>query len=269
MQPFISNKAYRLFLVLGGFFIANALTAEFVGVKIFSVERTLGLQPVDLNFFGNSHLSFNMSSGVLLWPFVFVMTDLINEYFGRKGVRFLSYLAAIMISYAFLMIFLATKITPADFWPTSHIHPEWTQVHQEEVEAKVSDYNFAFNLVFGQGLWIIIGSLVAFLVGQLVDVIVFHRIKEVAGDEKFLLRSAGSTVVSQLIDSFVVLFIAFYIGSNWKLSTVLAIGLVNYIYKFLMVFVMVPVLHFTHKLIDRYLGKELADQLKAEASHQW
>jgi len=265
MQSFISNKAYRLFLVLGGFFIANAVTAEFIGVKIFSLERTLGLNPVKLHFFGNDGLSFNMSAGVILWPFVFVMTDLINEYFGRKGVRFLTFLAAALIAYAFIMVFITTRTTPADFWPTSHIQSGWPLEKQELVKSKVSDYNYAFNLVFGQGLWIIIGSLVAFLIGQLIDVIVFHKIKDYTGDGKFLYRATGSTLVSQFIDSFVVLFIAFYVGANWKLGTVLAIGLVNYIYKLSMVFVMIPLLVIIHRWIDRYLGKDLAQQLKYEA----
>jgi uncharacterized PurR-regulated membrane protein YhhQ (DUF165 family) len=265
MQPFINNKVYRLFLVLGGFFIANAVTAEFIGVKIFSLERSLGFQPLHLNLFGNEGLSFNMSSGVLLWPFVFVMTDIINEYFGRKGVKFLSYLAAALIAYAFLMVFITTKTSPADFWPTSHIQPDWTPEKQALIRSKVGDYSYAFNLVFGQGLWIIIGSLIAFLIGQVVDVAVFHKIKDMTGEDKFIYRSAGSTIVSQFIDSFVVLFIAFYVGANWKLSTVLAIGLVNYIYKLGMVFVMIPVLEFVHKMIDGYLGKELAKQLKNEA----
>lgn len=265
MQPFITNKAYRLFLVLGGFFIANALTAEFIGVKIFSLEKTLGLNPVHLNFFGNEGLSFNMTAGVLLWPFVFIMTDLINEYYGRKGVRFLSVLAAIMIAYAFIMIYASTKTVPADFWPTSHIQPDWTNEQQDAMKQKVGDYSAAFNLVFGQGMWIIVGSLVAFLVGQLVDVFVFHKIKDMTGEGKFLYRATGSTLISQFIDSFVVLFIAFYIGANWKLSTVLAIGLVNYIYKLAMVFLMVPVLEIIHLFIDRYLGKELSSQLKKEA----
>ena len=265
MKPFIDNKAYRLFLMLGGFFIANAVTAEFIGVKIFSLERTLGFQPFHLKILGNADLSFNMSSGVLLWPFVFVMTDIINEYFGRKGVKFLSYLAAALIAYAFIMIYITTKTTPADFWPTSHIHTDWPMDKQDLIKSKVSDYSYAFNLVFGQGLWIIIGSLVAFLIGQIVDVAVFHKIKNITGEDKFIYRSAGSSIVSQFIDSFVVLIIAFYIGSNWKLSTVLAIGVVNYTYKLAMVFIMIPVLAFVHRLIDKYLGHDLAKQLKDEA----
>ncbi len=79
------QKQTRLFIILGGFFVANALIAEFIGVKIFSLEKSLGLSPVNLSFLGNTDLSFNLTAGVLLWPVVFVMTDVINEYYGRKG----------------------------------------------------------------------------------------------------------------------------------------------------------------------------------------
>ncbi len=66
--------------------------------------------------------------------------------------------------------------------------------------------------IFRQGLWIIIGSMVAFLIGQVLDVLVFHRIKKITGEKRIWLRATGSTLVSQLVDSFVVLFIAFYVG---------------------------------------------------------
>ena len=248
--------------MLGAFFIANALIAEFIGVKIFSLEKTMGWQPFALRFFGIEDLSFNLTAGVLLWPVVFVMTDVINEYFGRRGVRLLSFLAVGMILYAFLMFFVGIRLTPADFWPTSHILPEWPEAVQSDVAAKVGDYDYAFSLVFGQGLWIIVGSLVAFLIGQFLDVIVFHRIKKVTGEGKVWLRATGSTLVSQFVDSFVVLIVAFYIGANWSLSLVLAIGVMNYIYKFVMAVLLTPVIYLAHALIDRYLGEAKSLELK-------
>ena len=125
--------------------------------------------------------------------------------------------------------------------------------------------DLAFNKIFGQGLWIIVGSLVAFLIGQLVDVLTFHRIKKITGEGKVWLRATGSTLVSQFIDSFVVLIIAFYIGSDWDIVRVLAIGIVNYLYKFLVAIVLTPVIYGAHHLIDGYLGEELASQLKSDA----
>ena len=126
--------------------------------------------------------------------------------------------------------------------------------------------DLAFNTIFGQGMWIIIGSITAFLIGQLVDVTVFHFFKTKTGNPKIWLRATGSTLVSQLVDSFVVLFIAFYIGAGWDLKLVLAIGLVNYMYKFIVAVVLTPALYVIHYFIDLYLGKELAEQLMLEAT---
>lgn len=88
------TKESRLLLVLGAFFVANTLMSEFIGVKIFSVEGVLGIKKFDINLFGVPNLSYNMSAGVLTWPIVFIMTDIINEYFGVKQVRFLFHLLA-------------------------------------------------------------------------------------------------------------------------------------------------------------------------------
>ncbi len=261
----LRDKQLRLFLFLGGFFIANALIAEFIGVKIFSLEKTFGFESISLSFFGVGDLSFNLTAGVLLWPIIFIMTDVINEYYGIRGVRLLSFMAAVLILYAFLMFFIGIRLVPADFWPTSHILPDLPAEAQAEIRDKVADYNYAFRLVFGQGLWIIVGSLIAFLIGQLMDVLVFHRIKMITGETMIWLRATGSTLVSQFVDSFVVLFVAFYIGAGWSLKLVLAIGMVNYIYKFTMAIILTPLIYLAHDLIERYLGEELATRMKKEA----
>lgn len=250
----VHHKASRLFLILGGFFIANVFTAEFIGVKIFSLERSFGFTPLNLNLFGYEGLSMDLTAGVLLWPVVFVMTDVINEYYGRKGVRFLSFLAVALIVYAFFMFYFGIKVTPPEWWLAS------------KVEEGVPNMQTAYAAIFGQGLWIIIGSLVAFLVGQVVDVTVFHRIKALTGESKIWLRATGSTLVSQFIDSYVVLIIAFYLGADWDLSLVLAIGTVNYIYKFIVAIALTPVLYLAHFFIDGFLGHDLAMQMRKEAS---
>ncbi len=257
----VHNKSSRLFIFLGGFFIANALVAEFIGVKIFSLERTLGFGPMRMMIFGREQ-SFDLTAGVLLWPFVFVLTDIINEYYGKRGVRLLSFLTVGLISYAFLMFYMGISTVPAEWWPQSHINPQLPAAQQEVIRLKVSDFDYAYRLVFGQGLWIIIGSLVAFLIGQIVDVSVFHRLKKVTGEKSIWLRATGSTFVSQFIDSFVVLFIAFYIGAGWDLPLVLAIGVKNYIYKFVMAILLTPLIYLLHYLVESYLGRELATELK-------
>ncbi|MDX2249752.1 MAG: queuosine precursor transporter [Bacteroidia bacterium] len=246
------KKENLLFIILGGFFITNALIAEFIAVKIFSLEQTLGFDPVSMTLFGESGLAFNLTVGVLLWPVVFIMTDIINEYYGKKGVRLLSFLVVGLISYAFLMVFLAIKVVPAGFW-------------LEQNADITPDINTAFERIFGQGLWIIIGSICAFLIGQLADVTVFQFLRKVTGSSKIWLRATGSTLVSQLIDSYVVLFIAFYIGPpvgrKWTLVMVFAIGTMSYFYKFFMAVVLTPLIYLFHAIIDAYLGKERAQNL--------
>ena len=201
MRDFFTSRSRRLWILLSGFFISNTLIAEFMGVKLFSLEKTLGFPEANWTLLGQSNLNFTLTAGVLLWPMVFIMTDIINEYYGRKGVRLLSYLTAGLIAYGFLMVTLAMKLEPADFWRTAHINPDWSAEQKAAALAQVGDYNQAYNLIFGQSQWIIVGSLIAFLLGQIVDVNVFHRIKKSTGEDKIWMRATGSTLVSQLIDT--------------------------------------------------------------------
>lgn len=242
-------KSNRLFFILGGFFLANAFIAEFIGVKIFSLEGTLGTSPWGLDPMGGEG-ALNFTAGVLLWPIVFIMTDVINEYFGVNGVRFLSYLAASLIAYAFIMVFASIGLSPADWWVEGY------------TEKGIPNMQAAFAGVFGQGLWIIVGSLVAFLVGQIVDALVFKKVKERTGKKRIWLRATLSTMVSQLIDSYLVLYIAFVLGADWSMEKLLSIGTTNYIYKIIIAICFIPFLYLIHKLIDKYLGKNVADELK-------
>ncbi len=253
----LKDRSTRLFIILGGFFIANALIAEVIGVKIFSLEDTVGVQRANINLFG-SPFSFHLTAGVLLWPVVFIMTDIINEYYGPKGVKFLSYIAIGLISYAFLMFNGAIHLSPSEYFSIGN---------------GIDKPDNAFRGIFGQGLWIIIGSIVAFLIGQVLDVLVFHRIKKITGEKRMWLRATGSTLISQLIDSFVVLFIAFYVGKRiqtgqgepWSLHQILVTGTGNYIYKFVVAILLTPVIYLVHGWIENYLGKETAHKMKQAA----
>lgn len=265
MKQFFNSKPNRLWMLLAGFFVTNALVAEFMGVKLFSLEKTFGWAEVNWSIFGQHNLSFTLTAGVLLWPAVFIMTDIINEYFGRRGVKMLSYLTAGLIAYGFMMLFFAMKLEPAEFWRTAHIKPDWPVEQQNAMRAMVSDYNAAYSVVFGQSLWIIVGSLVAFLVAQIVDVGVFHQIKARTGENKIWLRSTGSTLVSQFLDSFIVVFIALYIGQKLPFAQVLAISIMSYIYKGVMAVVLTPVIYLVHGAIERFLGHELAAEMKLAA----
>src|SRR3954471_1406005 len=116
----LKDRPTKLFLGMTAFFCCNALIAESIGTKIFSLEKLFGFHPASFTLFGQSGLSFNLTCGVLLWPFEFVMTDIVNEYYGPKAVRRISYTAVILITYAFIMFYSSIHIPPADFWITSN-----------------------------------------------------------------------------------------------------------------------------------------------------
>jgi hypothetical protein len=120
----------------------------------------------------------------------------------------------------------------------------------------------AFKSIFGQGLWIIVGSLISFLVGQILDAIIFQKIKQIYSHKMLWLRATVSTLFSQLIDSYLVLFIAFYIGNNWSFQRVMSIGTGNYIYKFSIAILMIPILYLVHYLINNYLKNDEEELVK-------
>jgi len=237
----LESRKNTLFMVLGMVFLTNAIVAEFIGAKIFSLEKSFNLPPFQIQLFGGV-FNFDMTAGVILWPILFVLTDIINEYFGKKGVQRLSWIAAILLVYSFIAVRVAMWLEGADFWIGSG------------KSSGLTDMSQAFNAVFGQGLMIILGSLVAFLIGQLVDAYIFKKLKDRTGDKFIWLRATGSTAISQFIDSYVVLVIAFYLGGNYDLLWVIQVGTLNYIYKLGMAVVLLPVLYGVHVQIDRYLG---------------
>jgi uncharacterized integral membrane protein (TIGR00697 family) len=251
IHKILSDKPTKLFVAISSFFVANALIAEAIGTKLFSLEGLLGLHPVNFTLFGQSGLAFTLTCGVVLWPLEFVITDIINEYYGRRAVRRISITAVALITYAFLIYFIAIALPPAQVWINS------------SRKQGVENIQSSFNAIFGQNMRIIVGSIVAFLVSQVVDVTVFHKIKKVTGDKHLWLRATGSTLVSQLVDSYIVLFIAFSGIFTWQL--ILAVGIMNYLYKFFMAIVLTPVIYLIEKRMERYVGHETAREMKKAA----
>lgn len=242
-----TNKKQNLFIILSTLFLTNALIAEVIGAKIFSFEKLLHMQPISESF------SLNVSVGVIIWPIVFILSDIINEYFGTSGVKRISYIGAGMIGYAFFLIYLAMKTPPADFW---------LQNNSVDADGNPLNINNAYNAIFRQGMGIIIGSIIAFLVGQIVDAYVFKYLRKLTQHRHLWLRATGSTVVSQLIDSFLILLIAFYFLGNWSIQQVLAVGLIQYIYKIVLAILFTPFIYLMHKIIDAYLGKDKSNEMQ-------
>ena len=209
------TKKEIVYLVLAGIFITNAVVAELIGGKLIYVGP------------------FMMSVGILPWPIVFLTTDLINEYFGEKGVRRLSFITAGLIIYAFVVLLLAMRVPAA-----AGISP-------------VSDEQF--SAVFGQSLWIIVGSIIAFLVSQLIDINVFWFFKKRTGNSKIWLRTTGSTVISQLFDSFIVAGVAFYLPGKINFSTFISTSLTGYGFKLGIAILLTPLIYLCHYQIKKYL----------------
>lgn len=251
IDKILNDKPTKIFVGFSCFFVANALVAEAIGMKLFSMESLLGMQPVNFTLFHQSGLAFTLTCGVLLWPFEFIITDIINEYYGPRAVRRISVTAVILITYAFLMYFIAIALPPAESWLSSS--------HTQGVE----NIQASFQAIFGQNMRIIAGSIIAFLVSQTVDVYVFQKIKKFTGNKYLWLRSTGSTVVSQLIDSYIVLFIAFSSLFSWQL--ILAVGIMNYLYKFTVAIILTPAIYYIERRIEKYVGNDAAAQMKKVA----
>lgn len=124
----------------------------------------------------------------------------------------------------------------------------------------------AFNTVFGASGRIIIGSLIAYGIGQLADIFLFHWLRGLTHGRHLWLRATGSTFGSQFLDTFIVLFVAFY--GPMTIQTIIAVTLFNYGYKFIVAILITPLIYLAHSLIDRYLGAETASEMihAAEAS---
>ncbi|NLR90150.1 queuosine precursor transporter [Flammeovirga agarivorans] len=251
------RKRQTLYVALCAIFLTNAIVAELVGPKIFSLEAFMGIAPAQLKIMDGFVLDFNLTAGVVLWPVVFITTDIINEYFGKRGVKKISFITAGLITYVFVVVFFVTKLPPAQFW---------LDLNSTDSAGNPFNIEEAFDKIFTQGMGIIIGSLVAFLIGQFLDAHTFQWLRKLTGSKQIWVRATGSTLISQLVDSFVVLGVAFYVFGNWPLKQVLAVGIINYIYKFIIAVGMTPLLYVSHYVIDSYLGKDFAEQVVEDAA---
>jgi uncharacterized integral membrane protein (TIGR00697 family) len=219
-----------LFIVLAGLFITNAVTAELISNKLISI-------PIAFNVFGHKIGPLVTVIGILPWPVVFLLTDLLNEFYGAKTVRKLSWITSGLILYCFIIVGVSLKI-PALEIPNSSLAD-----------------NRSYNLVFGQAQMVIVGSIAAFLFSQLLDASLFKWIKSKTGDRFIWLRSTGSTLVSQLVDSYIVLFIGFVLPGAMTWNDFLSIAPTNYLLKLLIGLALTPLIYVGHYTVKKYLAK--------------
>ena len=236
MSNYTLNKSQWLFVFLAGLFITNAVTAELISNKLIEI-------PLNINLFGTELGPFVTIVGILPWPIVFLLTDLLNEFYGYKAVKRLSWITAILIAYCFIIVGLAIQI-PAF-----------------EIEGSTWSDDYSFNKVFGQAQMVIIGSICAFLVSQLLDALLFKWIKSRTGSRYIWLRSTGSTVVSQLIDSYIVLYIGFVLPGSLSFSDFMTIAPTNYILKLIIAILLTPLIYLGHYLIKKYVLTQKSEVL--------
>ncbi|MBK7309747.1 MAG: queuosine precursor transporter [Sphingobacteriaceae bacterium] len=211
----LSKRKDIVFIILAGFFITNAIVAELIGGKL-------------VQFFG----LFTQSIGIILWPVVFLLTDIINEYYGKSGVRKLTYITVGLIIYTYILITIGINMQATNFSPVP---------------------DDAFKTVFGQSQWIIIGSIVAFLFSQLIDVYFFWVFRRLTKGKMIWLRATASTVISQFFDTFIVQFIAFVLPGNWAFEEYLKNASMGYVFKLLVALALIPVIYFLHGVIHKYI----------------
>lgn len=229
------SKRYWLFIILSGLFITNAVTAELISNKLIEIPLTFSIG-------GSTFGPFTTIVGILPWPIVFLLTDLLNEFYGKKAVQRLSWITSGLIGYCFIIVGISLVI-PAVEIPNSTLAD-----------------NRSFTLVFGQAQMVIVGSILAFLTSQLLDAIVFEKIKNRTGNRFVWLRSTGSTVLSQLIDSYIVLYIGFVLPGALTIEQFLTLAPTNYILKLLIAISLTPLIYVGHYVIRKYLSeKELSN----------
>ncbi|BBM71009.1 queuosine precursor transporter [Rhodothermus marinus] len=238
-EAYVLSRPQKVFVVCTAIFITALVLAEATASKFFTAFRL----PFTLHLLGMTFGEVVMTAGVLAFPITFIVTDIMNEYFGKKGIRFVTMVGMGMVVFEFALLRLAIAVPAADISP----------VPQE-----------AFETVFGATGRVILGSLTAYLLGQLADITLFHWLRRLTRGRWLWLRATGSTFGSQFIDTLVVLTVAF--AGQLAFPQILAITLFNYGYKFAIAVAITPLIYLAHWLIDAYLGRELAHALIERAA---
>ncbi len=233
------SRPQKLFVVCTAVFLTALVVAEATAGKFFTAFDL----PFAVTLLGVTFDSVVMTAGVIAFPVTFIVTDVLNEYYGKQGIRFVTLVGMAMIVFEFALLQIAMMV------PASPISP----VPQD-----------AFTAVFGVSGRIIAGSITAYLVGQFIDISLFHWLRNLTGGRYLWLRATGSTLGSQFLDTFIVLIVAF--AGQLAFAEILAITLFNYTYKFIISVAITPLIYGAHWAMDRYLGHDLAHALIEGAS---
>lgn len=223
----LKTRKEIIFMVMAGVFITSAIVAELISCK----QVDIGLYPI--------------IAGIVPWPVVFLLTDVMNEFYGKKAVRRLSWITCAMIAFCFLAVYVAVQLPTAE------------KSFATEAE---------FAKLFGGSLPIMIGSIVAFMVSQLIDVWAFWFMRRLTGERYIWLRSTGSTLFSQLADSYLVLLIGFWLPGTFTMREILFFGITGYATKLVIAVGLTPLIYLGRYVIRQLLGEREADAMAAEAA---
>ena len=239
-QFFDLTRPQKVYVVCAAIFVTALVVAEATAGKFFEAFRL----PFAFTLLGVTFDRVVMTAGVLAFPVTFIVTDVMNEYFGKRGIRFVTLLGMAMVVFEYGLLQLTLAVPAAASSPVP---------------------DEAYGLVFGTTGRVIVGSLTAYLIGQLVDISLFHWLRGLTGGRHLWLRATGSTFGSQFFDTFIVLIVAF--AGRISLAEIVAITLFNYGYKLVIATVITPLVYVGHWVIDRYLGPEAAEALTELAEH--
>lgn len=221
--PMFLDKRHKLFLVLAGIFTTCLVVGDIIGGKL--VSTTL---------FG---VEFTTTVGMVPFPVTFLLTDVLNEFYGQRAARFITIVGFGLAVLSFAIIFTAAAVPFAAFTHGS----DWTGVNEA-----------SFNNVFLGSLRMIVASLCAYLVSQFVDIGVFHALKRVTSGKLLWLRATGSTAVSQLIDTITINFVAW--SGTMATAKIVTIIYTAYGLKLLIAVGLTPFIYLCHTLVQRGLG---------------
>jgi uncharacterized integral membrane protein (TIGR00697 family) len=208
---------HKLYLGLSATFLTSLLVADMTAGKFFSVG------------------GLDVSVGVIPFPITFLLTDVVNEYYGSRGARFLTAVGALMLVFAFAIIVVA-RVLPVS--PHSPISQD------------------AFDAVFGLSFRFFAASLFAYLVGQLADIQAFRLTKRLTRNRHLWLRATGSTAISQIVDTTVVNVTA--LVGILPAAEIVEVTAFNYGYKMIAAVLLTPLLYVAHGIVTRRLGVDPA-----------
>jgi uncharacterized integral membrane protein (TIGR00697 family) len=237
-EAYVLNRPQKLYVICAAVFLTALVVAEATASKFFTAFHL----PFTLTIFGQEFTRVTMTAGVIAFPVTFIVTDVMNEYYGKRGIRYVTFVGMGMIVFEFLLLWICIEV-PVD--PSSPVSQS------------------AFAEVFGSSQRVIVGSLTAYLLGQLADITLFHWLRQLTRGKYLWLRATGSTFGSQFIDTFIVLSIAFV--GQLSFQEIIAITLFNYGYKFVIAVGITPIIYLAHYGMDRYLGHEQAKTLRDQA----